>query len=487
MASTFKRKYNKVVNGKKVKMQSKCWYVKYRDGDGIEHRVKGYPDKEATRQMAARLEKEAALANEGVVDRYKEHRRRPLLEHLEDFRQSLLARGDTVEHARLTKYRIESILTGCGFVFSPDIQASRLQRYLAGLRADGEGIGAQTYNYYLQSAKQFCRWMVQDGRAAESPIEHLKSINARVDRRRERRALEPDELKRLLETVVKGPERYGMSGYERYLLYRFAAETGLRANEIRTLTVQSFDFDQLGVTVQAGHSKRRRQDHQPLRPDTAQLLKEFFAGKMPAAKAFGGTYKRLTKRTANIVKADLADAGIPYLDAAGRYADFHSLRHTMGSLLAASGVHPKVAQSLMRHSDINLTMSRYTHTLTGQEAEAIRNLPDLSLSRIESQRVVATGTCDATPDATQSAGRKLTPELTPNLTPTAFPARNRLSAIGTGGGEKPPESANDKPLQDRDLDSDCHRLAGADRGEKEMGRGGFEPPTHGFSVRCSTN
>jgi hypothetical protein len=21
----------------------------------------------------------------------------------------------------------------------------------------------------------------------------------------------------------------------------------------------------------------------------------------------------------------------------------------------------------------------------------------------------------------------------------------------------------------------------------EMGRGGFEPPTHGFSVRCSTN
>jgi len=24
-------------------------------------------------------------------------------------------------------------------------------------------------------------------------------------------------------------------------------------------------------------------------------------------------------------------------------------------------------------------------------------------------------------------------------------------------------------------------------GEREMGRGGFEPPTHGFSVRCSTN
>jgi len=49
------------------------------------------------------------------------------------------------------------------------------------------------------------------------------------------------------------------------------------------------------------------------------------------------------------------------LDDAGRYAVFHSLRHSTGSLLAAAGVHPKVAQSIMMHSSINLTMSRYTH------------------------------------------------------------------------------------------------------------------------------
>jgi integrase len=85
---------------------------------------------------------------------------------------------------------------------------------------------------------------------------------------------------------------------------------------------------------------------------------------------------------------------IPYIDEAGRYADFHSLRHTTGSLLAASGVHPKVAQSLMRHSDINLTMSKYTHTLTGQEAKAVESLPDLSLLSVQGQRAMATGTSD---------------------------------------------------------------------------------------------
>jgi len=28
------------------------------------------------------------------------------------------------------------------------------------------GIGAQTFNFYLQAAKQFARWMVRDGRAS---------------------------------------------------------------------------------------------------------------------------------------------------------------------------------------------------------------------------------------------------------------------------------------------------------------------------------
>ena len=79
----------------------------------------------------------------------------------------------------------------------------------------------------------------------------------------------------------------------------------------------------------------------------------------------------------NALKFDLASAGIDYCDEHGKYADFHSLRHTTGSLLAASGVHPKVAQTIMRHSDIRTTMNIYTHALRGQEQKAINSLPDL--------------------------------------------------------------------------------------------------------------
>ena len=41
----------------------------------------------------------------------------------------------------------------------------------------------------------------------------------------------------------------------------------------------------------------------------------------------------------------------------------------------------------MRHSDINLTMSRYSHVLIGQESDAVAGLPDLAAPPREAQAV----------------------------------------------------------------------------------------------------
>jgi integrase len=79
----------------------------------------------------------------------------------------------------------------------------------------------------------------------------------------------------------------------------------------------------------------------------------------------------------NMLREDLKKAKIDYVDAQGRYVDFHALRHTFLTNLAMSGVHPKVAQSLARHSDINLTMNRYTHILLETQSDALKALPDL--------------------------------------------------------------------------------------------------------------
>ncbi len=474
MASIFKRKYTKLMDGKRVKKQSQSWYVKYRDADGIERRVKGYKDKTATQQLAAKLEKEAELAKAGVVDRYKEHRKRPLIEHLEEYKAGLLNKGTTEKQACLVFNRAKAVIQSCGFLYIADISASKVQRYIGDRKRTGLSI--RSSNFYLQAVKQFLNWMVADNRTAESPVAYLKGQNPKTDIRHARRALEPDEMRRLLEATAAAPERFGMSGYERCLLYRFAAETGLRANEIRSLKVGDFDFDNLTVTVKAGYSKRRREDVQPLRPDAATVLREFFRGKMPNVKAFGGTRKQLTKRTSDMLKADLADAGIPYIDDAGRYADFHSLRHTTSSLLAASGVHPKVAQSIMRHSDINLTMSRYTHTLTGQEAQAVAGLPDFSLP--SSQKQIATGTDDKVINAAEIGSEKSTPKLTPELTPAAYFDCTRPAAVGNGTGHEAETGKSHNWLSERKLGNEKNTMSPRDN---KSGEGGIRTPGRGVN------
>ena len=178
----------------------------------------------------------------------------------------------------------------------------------------------------------------------------------------------------------------------------------------------------------------------PLRPDTAIELQAFLAGKLPSVPVF-----KVPDKTAKMLRADLSDVGIPYVDEAGRYADFHALRHSTGSLLAASGAHPKIVQSLMRHSDINLTMSRYTHVFRGQESEAVANLPDLSSPSKEQQRLM--GTDDRAAESAESAYKPAYKKLAKN----AYSGCPQSANIGTDDScnlEKKSETNDfDKSLQ----------------------------------------
>jgi integrase len=62
-------------------------------------------------------------------------------------------------------------------------------------------------------------------------------------------------------------------------------------------------------------------------------------------------------------KECLTSAGLPEIR-------FHDLRHTTASLLLSQGVHPKVVQEMLGHSQISLTMDTYSHVLPGLQDEA---------------------------------------------------------------------------------------------------------------------
>ncbi|WP_333750315.1 site-specific integrase [Streptomyces sp. IBSBF 2394] len=52
-------------------------------------------------------------------------------------------------------------------------------------------------------------------------------------------------------------------------------------------------------------------------------------------------------------------------------------RHTCGTLPAFLKVHPKVAQAILRHSQISMTMDVYTHVVGDSEREAVGMLAEL--------------------------------------------------------------------------------------------------------------
>ncbi|MHC4658543.1 MAG: tyrosine-type recombinase/integrase, partial [Planctomycetota bacterium] len=241
----------------------------------VNYRVAGkQPDAQLSRwleQIPARLKDR--FVSIGLLESTRAAAAKPLKEHLEDFRKSL---GSTTKHAKHTVNGIVRTFDACKFGTWTDLSASRLLSYLTDLKTKGD-ISQRTFNFYLKAAKQFCRWMVKDRRASASPFEHLDCETV-TDRRRERRAIEADELRRLLETTRASETRFGMAGFERALLYRLAAETGLRANELRSLKVSSFDFKNL--TVFTTRTKNKKAATLPMRPDTAVDLKEFLAGKL---------------------------------------------------------------------------------------------------------------------------------------------------------------------------------------------------------------
>ncbi len=59
---------------------------------------------------------------------------------------------------------------------------------------------------------------------------------------------------------------------------------------------------------------------------------------------------------------------------------FHDLRHSAASLLLALGVHAKIVQELLGHSQISLTLDTYSHVLPSLQEEAVNRL-DALLSR----------------------------------------------------------------------------------------------------------
>jgi integrase len=202
----------------------------------------------------------------------------------------------------------------------------------------------------------------------------LAGLNPETDRRHVRRPLTADEFRALIEAARESTAKVlGLDGQSRAMLYLVASLTGWRAGELASLTPASFDLVAGTVKVPAAISKRRKHDTLPLHGDLIGQLREWMKGKPKGERLWPGKWAK-QRRAAEFIKADLSRAGIAYRDDEGRVVDFHSLRGLFATMLVRAGVHPKATQSLMRHSDVKLTMKRYAELNPDELRDAVARL-----------------------------------------------------------------------------------------------------------------
>src|SRR5579859_2109443 len=132
MSALFRRTYTDKQTGES--RTARKWYGQYTDADGKRQRVPLSTNKGAAQQMLNEIVRRVEMERAGIRDRFAEHRRRPLGEHLKDWTASLKASGRGEDYIALKLARVRAIIAGCKFVFLADLSADRLELFLADLR-----------------------------------------------------------------------------------------------------------------------------------------------------------------------------------------------------------------------------------------------------------------------------------------------------------------------------------------------------------------
>jgi len=282
---------------------------------------------------------------------------------------------------------LETVIRVAGIATLADFTPDRVDSYLTAMTQAN-----RTVIKHRSKLHSFAAWLVRKKKLARNPV--TNALRPKDAPKRQPRAFTADELSRIFQAARNGPLATGvvnkggrprrdgtrpdpspakltdetraalvLLGRERELCYRTVATLGLRRGEATALKVYDLKLDGPAPFVRlaafdpsTGDQEVKTANHLilPVVLTLAEELRQWImeTGKQPADPVF-------SVPTLRTFKGDMKRAGVPYRDARGRTADFHSLRRSTGTMLAVANVPPKEAQSYMRHSDIRLTLQVY--------------------------------------------------------------------------------------------------------------------------------
>ncbi len=349
------------------------------------------------------------------------------------------------------RYRIRKFVRECGFTTFADVDEQTAINWFVGIAqidpiTKRPALSANSRKLYAVYVGGFFEWAVFNDLIATNPCARApRPKKFKKDRRRFRRALTELELEKLIlvarlrplaeyskmriigsrnreywaanpitlenierlaedgELLTTDVENFRIDVLKWSLAYRTLALIGLRREELRTLEAGQLTFGEESlVDLKSCYTKNGNADRLPIPTELAQDLEAWIKdrGILSSEKVFELPGKGMAR-----FLRDIKAAGIPRYDSQGRSIDIHALRYSFGTLMAKRGVHPSVAQRLMRHSNVSLTLGIYTTTESIDTRSASDRLP--SLGREPEPAKSAPGSTKATDDHKSKLLKKL--------------------------------------------------------------------------------
>lgn len=436
------------------------WFI---DSTGDTRYFTGTRDRSETKRMAMRLEddhRQVRLGYRPAASSADRHRIRPVAEAVVEYLawgESQGGRnghpwGDT--HARNRRAQLAWWQQHIGFVTLGDLPGilPRVETELR--RLQHEGRTGKTLANYAESLGAFCDWCVQRGYLADDPLKALAPFDTTPTSHR--RAMTAEEIAHLLASCAP----------HRRLLYETAFMSGLRANELRNLTVEHVDVERGGLRLDAAWTKNRRDGFQRLPQELVGRLLEF--GEAGQATRLYARFRRnsggkqrilinpllyVPSHTSRDLGLDLEAAGIPRQGPGGK-VDFHACRTAYVNLVLESGASVKETQKLARHSTPEMTMNVYGRAREERLSEAVECIGEAILPK---------------PDRAPSVSRLAVAEEQRSATPLETKDCASSKMVEAAGIEPASENSSDEtttcvvsPMMSHPL---RHRLTKAEEGQ----------------------
>ena len=537
-------------DGSKVLIESGVYTAKYRDGSGRVRKVStGCRSLDAARSVLNDLQKRAEKVRSGITtsaeDAVLDHKATPLHDHLTAYLEHLRTkRGKggkptvSATHRRNVEHRLRRLMRECRFAKVVDLDRRGAEKWIAE-RAEAGEPAARTVNAHIAALTAFGNWCVDTHRLTINPFTRMPKLDERADCRHRRRALDDDELRRLLKAARLRPlAEYGRRtvrlpdaehrdskksrktwkkealnpanletaarrgrealtdnptliadlerlGRERELIYTTLLLTGLRKGELASLTVGSLDLDSTPAyaTIAAADEKAGRGADVPLREDLAAELRQWMHERLEARRSHA-------RVSTGPLPANLPPADKVFDVPEGLVRIFDHDRQAAG--ISKRDDRDRVVDvHALRHTFGSHLSRAGVAPRTAQAAMRHGSL-ELTMQHYTDPRLLdVAGSLDALPrvfdcrtDSNQNQATGTLDQSAPaQHVPMHVPTSDNVRADSSSAGKIADSRSSDTSAVSEAGGDNCHRLAR----DGEVTRLGLEPKTSGLKGRCSTD